>query len=150
LYAILYAHRRSYYGYTRTAWEKIYRRIPQNGGKAVIVVILKPLLEELKRWREVSRGELVFPSVKTGLKSDIPLTAGTVQKIFKKILRRTNLDESIHINSLRHSCVTYLLLNKVDITLVNKTLRHSSLDITKRYEHLVPVNLRDRIDELGL
>jgi integrase len=120
------------------------------GGKAVIVVILKPLLEELKRWREVSRGELVFPSVKTGLKSDIPLTAGTVQKIFKKILRRTNLDESIHIHSLRHSCVTYLLLNKVDITLVNKTLRHSSLDITKRYEHLVPVNLRDRIDELGL
>ncbi|MCC5924954.1 MAG: tyrosine-type recombinase/integrase [Bacteroidetes bacterium] len=120
------------------------------GGKTIVVAMQQKLVDELKRWKSFKTGELVFPSVRDGLTKEIPMVAGTVQKCFKRTVRAAGLSDSIHIHSLRHSCVTHLLSKGVDILTVNQTLRHSSLDVTRGYQHLTPHDTLAKFDKLGL
>jgi integrase/recombinase XerD len=120
------------------------------GGKTVVIALTKKIAKELADWKTKATGELVFASPKQNLSEEIPLFPKTVQRIFKRLVRKAGLGDTIHIHSLRHSCVTYLLSNGVDILSVNKTLRHTSLDVTRRYEHLSPNDIRDKFEKLDL
>ena len=56
---------------------------------------------------------------------------GSCQQIYKKYIEGKG-----HIHTLRHSCFTTLLENKVEIRLIQKIAGHSSIKTTEGYTHV--------------
>jgi integrase len=67
---------------------------------------------------------------------------------FKNYVRISDLNESVHFHSLRHTFASWLVQAGVPIYTVQKLLGHSSVRITEIYSHLADENLRDSIELL--
>ncbi|MDE2469171.1 MAG: site-specific integrase [Bradyrhizobium sp.] len=52
-------------------------------------------------------------------------------------------------HDLRHTCASWLVQAGVPIYTVSELLGHSSVQVTRRYAHLAPSNLRDAILKIG-
>ncbi len=65
----------------------------------------------------------------------------TLQKAFKKALKKCNIAKSATIHSLRHSFATHLLENGYDIRTVQELLGHKNLQTTMIYTHIAKTNL---------
>lgn len=97
--------------------------------------------------------DLVFPSTRTGgpLKSISPR--------FKKVIDATGLNRGIDdprdrivFHTLRHTYISWLVMEGTDIRTVQGMARHRSIDMTMRYAHLAPSNLSqaaNRLPEFG-
>jgi integrase len=69
--------------------------------------------------------------------------------LFKRYLRRAGLKErSFH--SLRHYFITELMRGGASAEAVRVLAGHSKLEMTQRYAHAVPADLRAAIDKLGV
>ncbi len=123
------------------------------GGKSRTTVLLNPALKVLEKWAEISTSgneRFVFESVKSMPNNSIRMTNRTVSRVFKDFVTLTELSDSIHFHSLRHSCATYLLKAGFSVHEVQKMLGHSSISVTERYLHLVPEDLTEKARKLGL
>lgn len=103
------------------------------GRKDRLVPLSKRLLEELRAyWRCHRPRTWLFPNrTQTG-----PLHAGTIQRGFRRVVKRAKLAKPATMHTLRHSFATHLLEAGVDVLTLQKLLGHSQLSTTALYLHL--------------
>lgn len=119
-------------------------------GQERAVPIREKLYNELKQWKDKSKNTeigLVFPSQKSHLKN-VKMSGHNVSKVFRSYTKKANLKKTINFHGLRHSCGTELLRIGFDINEVAKILGHSSLEVTRLYEHLTPKDLSDKMNRI--
>jgi len=75
--------------------------------------------------------DLIFLSV-NGHK----LSSGNLGDMITRYAKKAGLEYQLKPHGIRHACATHLLLNGADVRLIQKLLRHSSLDTTQIYTHL--------------
>lgn len=88
--------------------------------------------KEAKEWNE---NDLVFPNNKGE-----PHYIDSIRKLFKKILKMAEIEQSLYrLYDLRHSCASLLLRANVHPKIVSERLGHSSIAITLDiYSHCIP------------
>lgn len=72
-----------------------------------------------------------------------------ISKAFKKVLRRLGYSESLHFHSLRHSFITNLIKNNVNIYFVKELSGHKSIQTTLKYIHTNTNDLMSSINTLN-
>lgn len=73
----------------------------------------------------------------------------TVQRLVESLRRATGTKKRFSCHSLRHGTATISLTLGIDISTVAELLRHSNLNTTRRYAHLVDVRRRDAVNRLA-
>lgn len=71
----------------------------------------------------------------------------SVKKSFKTACQRACI-EDFHPHDLRHTCATWLVQAGVPLVQVRDLLRHTTIQVTEKYAHLAPQNVRDAVDVL--
>jgi len=71
-----------------------------------------------------------------------------VSRKFKSYLRIAGLPESLHLHCLRHTFITELIKNNVDVFKVMKIVGHSSIKTTLGYTHLFVDDIRNEMEKL--
>lgn len=110
-------------------------RVDQGKGRKDRYTLLSPhLLEELRQYYRRQRpGKWLFPASRGG---DVPMIAGTAQKIFYAALERAGLPNRGGIHCLRHSFATHLMESGVDMLTLQMLLGHSHFSTTAGYLHV--------------
>lgn len=65
-----------------------------------------------------------------------PYTTTSIQKVFRKALKKANIPKKASVQTLRHSFATHLLEQGIDIRHVQDFLGHNSIKTTQRYIYL--------------
>ncbi len=81
--------------------------------------------------------------------SKMPYTNDYLSKTFKKALRRTDFDQSLHFHSLRHSFASNLVKDGASIYHLKELLGHSSVSVTEIYSHLNVESLRATVNKFN-
>jgi site-specific recombinase XerD len=103
------------------------------GAKDRLVPMSLRLLEELRAyWRMCRPRTWLFP----GQKPDGIMTAGNIQRRFKRLVKRVGLTKHCSMHTLRHSYATHLLEAGVDVLTLKALMGHNSLQTTARYLHV--------------
>ena len=71
-----------------------------------------------------------------------------IRKGFKAACKKASIDDFTP-HDMRHTCAAWLVQGGVDIRVVCELLRHSSIEVTMRYAHLSPRNVRDAVECLS-
>jgi len=115
------------------------------GNKDRYTILSKHNLALLRKYYRIySPSEYLFPNERTNL----PLSARTVQQAFKDSLLAANVNKDVSVHSLRHSFATHLLLNGVDVYYIQQLLGHSNIETTAVYLHLVSKELNNVVSPL--
>jgi integrase/recombinase XerD len=105
------------------------------GGKDRYVPLAERTLDLLRMYWQRERPRLwLFPA----RHQLTPLSATTLQKTFKRVLRQGGLSKDASIHTLRHSYATHLLERGVSLRVIQELLGHQSPSTTARYTHLTP------------
>jgi len=72
---------------------------------------------------------------------------GTVKRSFATACRTAGIDD-FRFHDLRHTCAAWLVQSGVPIAEVRDVLGHCTLQMTERYAHLAPENLRAAVAQL--
>jgi site-specific recombinase XerD len=103
------------------------------GRKDRCTILADSVISALKTYHlNKDNSRWVFP----GLKENQPLSIRSAQRIFEKALKRTGVQVSASIHTLRHAFATHLLENGTDIRYIQELLGHSSIKTTSRYTHI--------------
>jgi integrase/recombinase XerD len=117
------------------------------GNKDRLVPLSLRLLEALRAyWRMARPQTWLFPGHKPGQ----PLSAGAVQRLFRRVARRAGLTKRCSLHTLRHSYATHLLEAGVDLLTLKALLGHTSLETTARYLHVSTQRLQQTPSLLDL
>ena len=81
-------------------------------------------------------------------RSSLKLNENYVSKMFKKMVRKTNIDERVHFHTLRHSFASMLVQKGVSLYVVKEILGHEDLSTTQIYSHLQSENLSQAVSFL--
>lgn len=109
------------------------------GHKDRLVPLSINLLMELRAyWGSARPARWLFPNAA----AQRPLHAGTVQRQFRRLVRRAKIAKPATMHTLRHSFATHLLEAGVDVMTLQKLLGHSQLSTTAHYLHLRSDRLR--------
>ncbi|WP_251980424.1 tyrosine-type recombinase/integrase [Salinibacter ruber] len=66
---------------------------------------------------------------------------------FRHYRKMADLPDDISFHSLRHTCASMLVMGGVPLHTVKEMLRHSTIEVTKRYAHLAPEIFKDQIQK---
>ena len=108
-------------------------------------VILQTLRDYWKTYRP--KGKWLFP----GGKDKGHLTTRSVEKIFKRAVRRAGIQKKVSIHTLRHSFATHLLESGTDLRYIQELLGHKNSRTTEVYTHVTRRDLariRSPLDRL--
>ncbi|WP_263840790.1 tyrosine-type recombinase/integrase [Salinibacter sp.] len=61
--------------------------------------------------------------------------------------RLADLPEDVSFHTLRHTCASLLVMGGVPLHTVKEMLRHSTIEVTKRYAHLAPDAFKNQIQD---
>lgn len=106
------------------------RNVPMNG-------LVFGTLKKLPR-----RSEFVFFNAET--RSHIK----DVKTAFKGACRRSKI-KGLRFHDLRHTSASWMVEGGVDLVTVSKILGHSSIQMTMRYAHPTPENMKLAVEKLG-
>jgi len=128
--------------------EIVYLRwLNVNLKKRIIVVGDELFLTKTRKQRTVPMSESVFKVLEHrdnekrgseyvfGKTKNRPYTADYFSKKFKEACRAAEIDEGIHMHSLRHSAATRMAQSGAPIIAVKEILGHSSISTTMIYAH---------------
>jgi len=101
---------------------------------------VEAIAQWLRRRPEVSHNYL-FTSQGGG-----PLTPSNVGKIVSKYSKKAHILKHVTCHVLRHTLATNLILNGADVTLVQKQLRHRSIQSTLIYTHITTEKQKELYD----
>jgi integrase len=87
-------------------------------------------------------GEFVFPNAETG--SYIK----DVKTAFKGACERARI-RGLRLHDLRHTAASRMIEAGIDLVTVSKMLGHASIQMTMRYAHPTPENMRLAVEKLG-
>ncbi len=109
------------------------------GKKDRISVLPKKLQDDLRNIiAGKSSEDYIFSSNRGG-----KLTTTSLQKMFRKSLKKSKIKKSATFHSLRHSFATHLLENGVDVRYVQELLGHSNIRTTQRYTQVTNPSLKN-------
>ncbi|MFC2084702.1 tyrosine-type recombinase/integrase [Bacteroidota bacterium] len=121
-----------------TTKNKKERHIPMNN------TVLELLRNKIQAKKIFSlKDEYIF-SKTPGIKHKV----NTVYKTFKKAVRQANLDDKIHLHSLRHSFCSNLVSKGVSLYIVKELAGHESITTTQIYSHLQKETLEKAVNLL--
>ncbi len=75
----------------------------------------------------------------------------SVQAVFKKAMRKANINKTIGIHGLRHSYATHLIESGADIRFIKELLGHNSIKTTEIYTAVTDIskaNITSPLDNL--
>ena len=127
-------------------YEKLQLFIEGKGGKQALIPFRgedKGILDELDALAE-GYGSRWLICTTTGLQ----YTEGSMHRWWKKALKVAGLPDYYRFHDLRHSFATRFIRKNINIAVLQKLMRHSSVQTTMRYVHLDNASLRDAIDEV--
>ncbi|MBZ0099004.1 MAG: site-specific integrase, partial [Taibaiella sp.] len=110
-------------------------------GKARIVPLNSMAAQIASRQAASNKHPYLFSSV-LGNKLD----PDKIYQALKKVLRKLQLTGDVH--QWRHTFASHLVMKNVGIERVSKLLGHTTLEMTMRYAHLAPRELRDSVELL--
>ena len=122
------------------------------GYKDRYTLLSKTVLKEINLYKKLYNvksyeGKWLFP----GLDKSKHLSARSVQKIFKKACKLTDIKKDVSVHSLRHSFATHLLEQGVDLRYIQELLGHKSSKTTEIYTHVSKRSIKkivNPIDEI--
>jgi site-specific recombinase XerD len=117
------------------------------GQKVVVADIAIPGLKDDLNLELLTREPdeyLLYPRER---KTD-PMDPSSLQRWFKKALKRAGLSESIRIHELRHSAADNLYRDTGNVILAQQLLRHESVATTQGYLHPVREDLAEALASL--
>jgi len=100
------------------------------GRKDRIFNIPESLIKDLKEYIKDHKNLFVFPG-RNG-----KLSTRAVQRMIKRMSKRSNLHKKITPHTFRHSFATHLLDNGIDLRKIQELLGHSNLNTTQIYTHV--------------
>jgi site-specific recombinase XerD len=123
-------------------------RVEQGKGhKDRYVMLSTRLLQILRDWWRVEKPRLwLFPSSVSGRH----LTRSAVEKVCRKIHRRSGIEKPITPHSLRHAFAVHLLERGTDVRTIQLLLGHRSLATTTRYLQIATVKVCSTTSPLDL
>jgi integrase/recombinase XerD len=105
------------------------------GGKDRYVPLAERTLQLLREYWQLARSRpWLFPA----RHRPMPLSATSLQKTFKAVVRQSGIPKDASIHTLRHSYATHLLERGVSLRVIQELLGHRSLRTTARYTPLTP------------
>jgi integrase len=82
-------------------------------------------------------------------KGGFPFSREYISRVFKRSIRKVQLDEQLHFHSIRHGCASTMAMNGVPITTIKEFLGHSSITTTAIYSHCNMKSLEDAVSKLN-
>ena len=110
-------------------------------------ILHKVAAEALAMWikrRPRTSHDVLFTS-----QSNKPIRAERVGQLVKLYARKAHLKKNVTAHVLRHTLATNLLINGADITLVQKQLRHRSIQSTLIYTHITTAKQKELYDRFS-
>ena len=105
------------------------------GGKDRLVPLAQQTLELWRAyWKDTRPRPWLFPA----RHGQTPLSATSLQKTFKAVVRQSGIPKDASIHTLRPSDATHLLERGVALRSIQELLGHQSPRTTARYTHLTP------------
>lgn len=101
-----------------------------------LIVLLKRLQEAQRLEREAAGGRWQDWDLVWCTQDGNPIDAGDDWDDRKELLRLAEIDKDARVHDARHTAVTLLLEQGVDIRVIQAVLGHSQLTTTKRYTHI--------------
>ncbi len=87
-------------------------------------------------------GEFVFPNAETGT------YVKDVKTAFKGACERAKI-KGLRLHDIRHTAASKMIEAGIDLVTVSKILGHASIQMTMRYAHPTPENMRLAVEKLG-
>jgi integrase/recombinase XerD len=113
-----------------------------------VVPIAPPLQDTLRTYLDQLKGEKLFPSV---IAKDGYIEKSTWGYEFNRRLRELGIKrQGVVLYSLRHSFITRLIEEDVNIFKVQRLAGHSQIETTANYVHLATRDLKNAIAKLPL
>jgi integrase/recombinase XerD len=106
--------------------------------------LLQPLLKSDSNVYSISEPDRYLFTNRKGFK----FQKDYISKQFKNHLRACNLPEKFHFHCLRHTFITNLIRNGVNISFVKELAGHSNISTTMNYIHLITDDLRDAVNKI--
>jgi integrase/recombinase XerD len=107
------------------------------GGKDRIFILSNKMIDELKNFTKDKPSESFLFEGRNGR-----LSARAVQKTISSVAKKSGIQKSIHVHTLRHSFATHLLESGEDIRKIQELLGHSNLSTTQIYTHISTAELK--------
>lgn len=89
----------------------------------------------------------IHPALNILKKDDLPFNFQNHQRVFKRIRKKANLEKS-GWHTFRHTFITHLILNGVDIATVQKIAGHYSIETTMIYTHVCQDHAKESISKI--
>ncbi len=103
------------------------------GNKDRYSILANSTLELLRKYyKKYKPRDILFP----GYYADYPISASTIQSIFKTAMKRAGIKKKACFHSLRHSFATHLLEQGTNLRLIQQLLGHTSMRTTSTYLHV--------------
>lgn len=132
----------------------VEKQLDTNKGKSRHIPFTNKIADVLEKIRpEICfPTSLVFPP-KTIRKEGVQ-RSGEISDVFEDVVNSLGWNDGVEKNnkilpySLRHTYASWLVQKGVDLYTVAALLGHSTIEVTKRYAHLSPDNLRAAVDQI--
>jgi integrase/recombinase XerD len=126
------------------------QEVTTKSGKSRKVPIRTPLAIILKEWKEATNplpSDYIFSNV-NDIAGKQKMNPFRISQTFKRFVRMAQLPENCNIHGLRHSFGTDLLRKGIPINRVSEMMGHSTIEVTKIYQHLTPEDLYESIRDI--
>ena len=132
---------------------RVLREIKTNKGETRQIPIANPIKEALDEIKpeKVLLSDLIFPS--TRKRKDGSLYSSEISDSFDRVVKDLGLNEGVENKNdrvvpytLRHTFASWLVQAGTPLYTVAQLMGHSTSEITQKYAHLAPDNLRSAID----
>ena len=114
-------------------------------GKNRKAIMTEDINSMMKERYKTSESNIVFPSAKGEMITDISNTFSRVVKSLGFNKGVTDRRQKVVFHTLRHTYASWLVMSGVDLYTVQRLMGHSSISMTERYSHLAPDYLKKAV-----